>query len=146
MLRTFCSVVVIDTPAYFNDVVLSLVEISDEILLLAGMDIPNIKNVKTGLQTLRLLGTPMERVHLTSACRRPSTRGCRWCYTLHVRALQRPSTRWPIWLRRNRRLGAAERPDQNAITMGSEPGYRRRDPRCAWRSSARRTSSSISSV
>ena len=64
MLRTFCSVVVIDTPAYFNDVVLSLVEISDEILLLAGMDIPNIKNVKTGLQTLRLLGTPMERVRL----------------------------------------------------------------------------------
>lgn len=54
----------IDTPAYFNDVVLSLVEISDEILLLAGMDIPNIKNVKTGLQTLRLLGTPMERVRL----------------------------------------------------------------------------------
>lgn len=64
MLRTFCSVVVVDTPAYFNDVVLGLVEISDEILLVAGMDIPNIKNVKIGLQTLRLLGTPMEKVRL----------------------------------------------------------------------------------
>ncbi|MCB1027052.1 MAG: P-loop NTPase, partial [Microthrixaceae bacterium] len=64
MLRTFCSVVVVDTPAYFNDVVLGLVEISDEILLMAGMDIPNIKNVKIGLQTLRLLGTPLEKVRL----------------------------------------------------------------------------------
>lgn len=64
ILRTFCSVVVVDTPAYFNDVVLGLVEVSDEILLVAGMDIPNIKNVKIGLQTLRLLGTPMEKVRL----------------------------------------------------------------------------------
>jgi pilus assembly protein CpaE len=64
MLRTFCSVVVVDTPAYFNDVVLGLVEQSDEILLVAGMDIPNIKNVKIGLQTLRLLGTPMDKVRL----------------------------------------------------------------------------------
>jgi pilus assembly protein CpaE len=30
----------------------------------AGMDIPNIKNVKIGLQTLRLLNTPMEKLHL----------------------------------------------------------------------------------
>ena len=64
LLRTFCSAVVVDTPAYFNDVVLGLVEQSDEILLVAGMDIPNIKNVKIGLQTLRLLGTPMEKVRL----------------------------------------------------------------------------------
>jgi pilus assembly protein CpaE len=28
------------------------------------MDIPNIKNVKIGLQTLRLLNTPMEKVKL----------------------------------------------------------------------------------
>lgn len=64
MLRSFCSAIVVDTPAYFNDVVLGLVEASDEILLVAGMDIPNIKNVKIGLQTLRLLGTPMEKIRL----------------------------------------------------------------------------------
>ena len=29
-----------------------------------GMDIPNIKNVKIGLQTLRLLNTPMKKIHL----------------------------------------------------------------------------------
>jgi pilus assembly protein CpaE len=64
ILRSFCSYVVIDTPAYFNDVVLGLIEISDDVLLVAGMDIPNIKNVKIGLQTLRLLNTPMEKLRL----------------------------------------------------------------------------------
>ena len=33
-------------------------------MLVAGMDIPNIKNVKIGLQTLRLLNTPMEKLLL----------------------------------------------------------------------------------
>ena len=51
-------------PAYFNDVVLGLIEESDDVLLVAGMDIPNIKNVKIGLQTLRLLNTPMSKLHL----------------------------------------------------------------------------------
>jgi pilus assembly protein CpaE len=64
MLRTFCSFVVVDTPAYFNDVVLGLIEVSDDVLLVAGMDIPNIKNVKIGLQTLRLLNTPMSKIRL----------------------------------------------------------------------------------
>ena len=64
VLRTFAAFVVVDTPAYFNDVVLGLIEISDDVLLVAGMDIPNIKNVKIGLQTLRLLNTPMEKLRL----------------------------------------------------------------------------------
>jgi pilus assembly protein CpaE len=64
VLRTFCSAVIIDTPAYFNEVVLGLIEESDEVILVAGMDIPNIKNVKIGLQTLRLLNVPMTKLHL----------------------------------------------------------------------------------
>jgi pilus assembly protein CpaE len=64
MLRGFCSWVVIDTPAYFNEVVLGLIEESDDVILVAGMDIPNIKNVKIGLQTLRLLNVPMSKLHL----------------------------------------------------------------------------------
>jgi pilus assembly protein CpaE len=64
LLRTFCDFVVIDTPAYFNEVVLGLIEESDDVVLVAGMDIPNIKNVKIGLQTLRLLNTPMSKIHL----------------------------------------------------------------------------------
>jgi pilus assembly protein CpaE len=64
LLRTFADYVVIDTPAHFNDVVLGMIELSDDVLLVAGMDIPNIKNVKIGLQTLRLLNTPMNKLHL----------------------------------------------------------------------------------
>ena len=64
VLRTFCGHVVIDTPAQFNDVVLALLEETSDILVIAGMDIPNIKNVKLGLQTLRLLNTPMSKVKL----------------------------------------------------------------------------------
>lgn len=64
ILKRFCSYVIVDTPAYFNEVVLAMIEISDDVLLVAGMDIPNIKNVKIGLQTLRLLNTPMEKLHL----------------------------------------------------------------------------------
>src|SRR3546814_15086700 len=64
LLRTFAGHIVIDTPAYFNEVVLALIEESDEVLLIAGMDIPNIKNVKIGLQTMRLLNVPMSKLHL----------------------------------------------------------------------------------
>ncbi len=64
VLKRFCSYVIVDTPAYFNDVVLGMIEVSDDVLLVAGMDIPNIKNVKIGLQTLRLLNTPMEKLRL----------------------------------------------------------------------------------
>ena len=64
LLRRFAGHIVIDTPAHFNDVVLAMIELSDDVLLIAGMDIPNIKNVKIGLQTLRLLNTPPEKLHL----------------------------------------------------------------------------------
>ena len=64
LLRTMAAFVVIDTPAYFNEIVLSLIELSDDVLLVAGMDVPNIKNVKIGLQTLRMLNTPMSKLHL----------------------------------------------------------------------------------
>jgi pilus assembly protein CpaE len=64
ILQSFCAYVVIDTPAHFNDVVLALLEESDDILLISGMDIPNIKNVKLGLQTLRLLNIPVTKLKL----------------------------------------------------------------------------------
>jgi len=63
-LRKTHSYVIVDTPAYFNDVVLGLIEVSDQVLLVAGLDVPNIKNVKIGLQTLRLLNTPKEKLRL----------------------------------------------------------------------------------
>jgi pilus assembly protein CpaE len=64
VMQSFCAFVVIDTPSYFNEVVLGLVEQCDDLLLVAGMDIPNIKNMKIGLQTMRLLDIEMSKVHL----------------------------------------------------------------------------------
>jgi pilus assembly protein CpaE len=64
LLKTFVGHVVIDLPAIFNDVVISLLEASDDIILVAGLDIPNIKNVKIGLSTLSLLNIPKEQLHL----------------------------------------------------------------------------------
>ncbi|MBI2710019.1 MAG: P-loop NTPase [Actinobacteria bacterium] len=64
MLRNTSAYIVVDTPSYFDDKVISLIEESDDIVLVAGMDIPNIKNVKIGLQTMQLLDTPMSKIHL----------------------------------------------------------------------------------
>ena len=64
IIRSFAGHVLIDLPAIFNEVVLSIIEVSDEIVLVAGLDIPNIKNVKIGLGTLALLDVPTEKLHL----------------------------------------------------------------------------------
>jgi pilus assembly protein CpaE len=64
VVRSFCSHVVVDTPAYFTDVVIGLLDHADEILLVAGMDVPNIKNVKLGLNTMRLLDIPDLKIKL----------------------------------------------------------------------------------
>lgn len=64
VLRSFCSHVVIDTPTQFTDIILGLLEETDDIVLIAGMDIPHIKNVKIALQTLRLLNIPAGKVKL----------------------------------------------------------------------------------
>jgi pilus assembly protein CpaE len=64
ILQSFCAYVVIDTPAQYNDVVIALIENSDDILMVTGLDIPNIKNTKLGLQTLRLLEVSEEKLTL----------------------------------------------------------------------------------
>ncbi|HEX9506558.1 MAG TPA: hypothetical protein VGA62_11205, partial [Acidimicrobiia bacterium] len=38
----------------FNDYVLALIEAADDVLLVGSMDIPSIKNLKIGMQTLDL--------------------------------------------------------------------------------------------
>ena len=53
-LQAIAGHVVIDLPSVFNDYVLALIEASDEVLLVGSMDIPSIKNLKIGMQTLDL--------------------------------------------------------------------------------------------
>jgi len=55
MLRRMFDFIVIDMPPHFDDVVLALIEEADHVLLVASMDIPSIKNLKVGIQTLDLL-------------------------------------------------------------------------------------------
>ena len=65
LLQTFCEYVVIDTPSdYTADVIVTLLEHSDDVLLVAGMEIPNIKNVRVGLSYLRLLNFPSSKLRL----------------------------------------------------------------------------------
>ena len=61
-LREMFAYVVVDTPSAFNDVVLALIEESDDVVMVGALDIPSIKNVKLGLQTLRLLNVPASKV------------------------------------------------------------------------------------
>lgn len=63
-IRSFCSYIVVDTPTYFTEVVIRMLEEADDIVLVAGMDVPNIKNVKLGLNTLRLLNLPESKVKM----------------------------------------------------------------------------------
>ncbi len=46
--------VVVDLPSQQSDYVLALIEAADEVLLVGSMDIPSIKNLKIGMQTLDL--------------------------------------------------------------------------------------------
>ncbi len=64
LMRQFCSFVVIDTPAVLNEIVVGLVEHADDVVVVAGTDIPNVKNVKLGLQTLNMLNVDLGKFHL----------------------------------------------------------------------------------
>jgi len=63
-MRKFCGTIVIDMPPHFDDMVLALLEIADEVLLVASMDIPSIKNLKVGMQTLDLLALAGPKLRL----------------------------------------------------------------------------------
>jgi pilus assembly protein CpaE len=64
MLRTICGFVIVDMPPHFDDVVLALLEEADDVLLVASMDIPSIKNLKVGIQTLGLLSLAGPKLRL----------------------------------------------------------------------------------
>jgi pilus assembly protein CpaE len=64
MLRRMFDYIVVDMPPHFDDTVLALIEESDRVLLVASMDIPSIKNLKVGIQTLDLLSIAGGKLHL----------------------------------------------------------------------------------
>lgn len=48
--------VVIDGPASFGDQILAALDLTDHLILVAGLDVPSVKNLKLALKTLRELG------------------------------------------------------------------------------------------
>lgn len=63
-LRQAADYIIVDTPPCFNDNVLSVLDETDELLLVATLDLPSLKNIKLCLQTLKLLGFPKEKTRL----------------------------------------------------------------------------------
>ncbi|MCL5985850.1 MAG: hypothetical protein M1371_04700 [Actinobacteria bacterium] len=55
---------VIDTPSVFSENVLSLLERTDYLCMVASMDVPSIKNLKVSLQVLDQLNFPREKVFI----------------------------------------------------------------------------------
>ena len=57
-------VIVVDTSPFFHGPMLATLDQTDDLLLLCGLDVPTIKNVRLSLQTLQLLSFPPDRVRV----------------------------------------------------------------------------------
>lgn len=64
LLSTMFDWVVIDTASLLDELLLSLLEKSDQIAMVVDMDLPSVKNAKLALETLRLLKFPTGKVKL----------------------------------------------------------------------------------
>jgi len=64
VLRGMFDYVIIDTASMLDELLLSLLETSDQILMVVDMDLPSVKNAKLALETLRLLKFPTNKVSL----------------------------------------------------------------------------------
>jgi pilus assembly protein CpaE len=56
--------IVVDTASMLDELILSLIEKSDNVLMLVDMDLPSVKNAKLALETLRLLKFSTAKVQL----------------------------------------------------------------------------------
>ncbi len=62
--RASFDVIVVDTSPFFHGPMLSTLDRTDELVLLCGLDVPTLKNVKLSQQTLELLSFPRDRIRL----------------------------------------------------------------------------------
>jgi pilus assembly protein CpaE len=56
--------VVVDTASMLDELILSLIEKADQVLMVVDMDLPSVKNAKLALETLRLLKFSTANVRL----------------------------------------------------------------------------------
>jgi pilus assembly protein CpaE len=64
VLRPMFDYIVIDTASLLDELLLSLLERSDQVLCVVDMDLPSVKNAKLALETLRLLKFPSAKIQL----------------------------------------------------------------------------------
>jgi pilus assembly protein CpaE len=62
--RESYDVIVVDTSPFFHGPMLATLDRTDELLLVCGLDVPTLKNVRLSLQTLELLSFPPDRIKL----------------------------------------------------------------------------------
>ena len=60
--RASYEAIVVDTSPFFHGPMLATLDRTDELMLVCGMDVPTVKNVRLALQTLDLLSFPPERI------------------------------------------------------------------------------------
>ena len=63
-LQGISGFVIVDVPTNFDDTSLALLEAADDVLLVASMDIPSIKNLKIGMQALDLIAIAGPKLRL----------------------------------------------------------------------------------
>jgi pilus assembly protein CpaE len=64
--RGMYDAIVVDTAPLFDGPMLTALDRSDQLLLVSTPDVPSMKNIRLALQTLELLGFPVERVALVA--------------------------------------------------------------------------------
>jgi pilus assembly protein CpaE len=62
--RESYDVIVVDTSPFFHGPMLATLDRTDELLLVCGLDVPTLKNVRLALQTLELLAFPQNRIRI----------------------------------------------------------------------------------
>ncbi len=62
VVRTAYDVIVVDTSPFFHGPMLATLDRTDELLVLCGLDVPTLKNIRLALQTLELLSFPTSRI------------------------------------------------------------------------------------
>lgn len=63
-LQGISGFVVVDVPTSFDDTTLAVLEAADDVLLVASMDIPSVKNLKIGMQALDLMAVAGPKLKL----------------------------------------------------------------------------------
>ena len=59
-----CDIVIVDTPPGFTPEVIATIDVSTSVCIVGMLDALSLKNTKLGLETLDLMGYPLENVSL----------------------------------------------------------------------------------